>query len=102
MSVKDKFVNMLTQAFEIVDKSNIDYVKFGVFGSFARNEFNANSDIDFVLVVTEIPQRLDVALLRSKFDDLGCDIALLLEESFNNPQTAFAKNVVRDFKEIKL
>ena len=102
MCVENRFIHKLIKAFNIIKESGINYERFGVFGSFARNNFNSNSDIDFVLITKEIPKRFDIALLRSKFDDLDCDIAILLESSFNNPKTAFEKNVVKDFKEISL
>lgn len=102
MSVESKFIDALTKAFNIIKETEIEYEKFGIFGSFARNEITPNSDIDFVLVVRELPSRMEIAMLRDKFDDIDCDIAFLLSSSFNNPVTAFAKNVVRDFKEIKL
>lgn len=102
MCVENKFINILMKAFDIIRESEIEYEKFGVFGSFARNEITRNSDIDFVLIVKELPKRMDIAILRDKFDDIGCDIAFILSSSFSNPVTAFEKNVVKDFKEINL
>lgn len=98
--VEISFKNRLDKACEIIESSNIEYITIGTFGSYARGTYKSNSDIDIVMVVNELPNRRDRAILRDDLDEINCDITYMLKASFENPWNEFTRVVVRDFKEM--
>lgn len=99
-SLEEKLVSNCVSGISLIKSSGIHYVEFGVFGSFARNEVNVTSDVDFVIIVNEIPDRNMLGLLRSKLETVNCDLLVLLKETFNNPDSLISKNVKHDYKRI--
>lgn len=93
-------INNFKQAVSLIKNSNIVFLEAGVFGSFARNEYKCGNDIDFVLIVKEIPDRKLIADLRCSLDEIDCDLAILLESSFKTPTTVFAKEVYKDYRRV--
>ena len=102
MTIKEYFDNKFEQALSIVRRYDLDFYKFGIFGSYSRGDYDASSDIDIVIIFNELPPRRITANLRCDLDDLNVDLAVLLKSSFDNPSSAFTKSVVRDFREINL
>lgn len=93
-------INNFKQAVSIIKSYNLVFLELGVFGSFARNEYKCGSDIDFVLIVKEIPDRQLIADLRCDLEKIDCDLAVLLESSFRMPNTLFAKEVCKDYRRV--
>lgn len=100
--VKEYLDNKLNDAIEIIKAHNLEYEKVGIFGSYARGDYNGSSDIDIVMIFKELPPRYKTADLRWDLEPIDVDYTVLLESTFNNPKTVFQKEVVRDFKEIIL
>lgn len=80
--------------------SGITYIEFGIFGSFARGDIKCGSDVDFVLIVDDLSMRKSISALRSDLEDIGCDLAVILKNNFDNPQTLFAEKVKRDYRRV--
>lgn len=99
-NLEDKLVSDCVSGISLIKSSGVHYIEFGIFGSFARNEVNINSDVDFVIIVDEIPDRNKLGLLRDKLETVNCDLLVLLKETFNNPDSLISKNVKRDYKRI--
>ena len=47
--VENDFKDRLNKCVDIIKNSSIKYQSFGIFGSYARNDYKASSDIDLVL-----------------------------------------------------
>lgn len=84
----------------IIRNSNIDYIEFGVFGSFSRNDYTCKSDVDFLIVVNEMPNKSDIASLKCDLDNVGCDLAILCKSTFDHPNSIFSESVKRDYRRI--
>lgn len=100
-TVENRFHERAEEVGELIRSSGIDYVKFGVFGSYARKEYTASSDIDFCVVVDSKPDRWKVGALRESADLLNADITVVSLEYFNNDDSNFAKQLRRDFVEVR-
>jgi predicted nucleotidyltransferase len=98
--VRNDFEERLLKGCEIIKDSGLKYERVGIFGSYARCEYKASSDIDFVVVTSRNPNRSTLATIKDKLDLIGCDITLLSTESFNDESNIFVKSVKRDYKEI--
>lgn len=84
----------------LIRNSGIDYYKFGIFGSYARGEYTASSDIDFCLIVHEKPPRYLSGSLHEDADLLGADITIVTLDYFNHSDSNFAQQLRRDFREV--
>lgn len=81
--------------------SNRDmYVECGIFGSFSRGDYKCGSDVDFVIYVDKLPDKVGLHLLRDCLEEAGCDLAVLLKSQLSAPTTPFAKNVQRDYRRL--
>jgi uncharacterized protein len=59
--------------------------KVGIFGSFARNEENTNSDLDILVVFRETPSLLQLIKIENELSEkLGVRVDLLTLGSLNN------------------
>ena len=47
-AVKAKFLNIQNEMLNRILNQNFDFVEIGVFGSYARNEYNVLSDVDIL------------------------------------------------------
>lgn len=89
---KERFIKAAT----IIKSSSVVYSLVGVFGSFARGDYKAISDIDFVMVPKGNPSRMDMATLREDLRNIGCDITFLKEKELCCPTSVFVREVKRD------
>lgn len=99
-SVENHFKQREREVTDLIRTSGIDYVKFGIFGSYARKEYTASSDIDFCVVVNSRPNRRDCGALRESADLLGADITIVSLDYFANDDSNFARQLRRDFVEV--
>ena len=100
-AISSYIVEKLTDAIQIIDSCNLDYIEYGLFGSVARSEYNGRSDIDIVFIVNELITSKEFAALAGDLESLHCDIAQILLENFNNPKNTFHRNIAKDYKRIK-
>lgn len=98
--VEESFKHRLDEGIELIKNSKINYIEIGVFGSYARKEYKANSDIDICIIVNEHPNRTDSGLLRMKAEELKIDIIYSTPTYFSSADTLFAKNLRKDYIKI--
>lgn len=98
--VENNFKQREREVADLIRSSGIDYVKFGIFGSYARKEYTASSDIDFCIIVNSKPNRCHSGALRESAELLGTDITIVSLDYFNNDNSNFAKQLRRDFIEV--
>lgn len=88
---KTKLVFLVEKVLEIVTPT-----KIVLFGSYARAEYTACSDLDIlVLTKNEVP-RIIRSELCSVFDENGADLVFYTEEVFNSSDCLLVQNVRRD------
>ena len=98
--LENKFKRRLKQALQLIDSYNIEYQKIGVFGSYARNEYNSRSDIDLCLIVDFKPSRKISGSLREECELIGVDIVFVTQEYFESNTSRFAEKLRRDWRDI--
>lgn len=98
--LESNLMNRFKQGSTIILKSKVDYVEFGIFGSFARGDIKCGSDVDFVIIVNDLSNRRLISTLRGNLEEIGCDLAVLLKDNFDNPKTIFAKKVKTDYRRV--
>lgn len=99
-AIKAKFLRIQNEMIERILAQEFDFVEIGVFGSYARGEYTALSDIDICVIVKEMPSRYITGWLRDDAEELGADICFITEEQFENSETVFMSNLRRDYRRI--
>lgn len=67
-----------------------------LFGSYARNEYTANSDLDFLLLTEEQLNHEESGYLKSVFEENDCDVVIYTEEKFAHSHVALAEEIRKD------
>lgn len=100
----NKFVQRQNEVLHLIseyeNRYNLEWNDIGVFGSFARREANATSDIDIV-IIAEKPDRYISGNLREEADMLKADIVFMRKEDLLNSDSLFCRNIRRDIKFVK-
>lgn len=99
-AIKAKFLNIQNEMVSRILKQNFYFVEIGIFGSYARNEYNALSDVDICVIVKEMPTRYITGWLRDDAEELCADICFITEEQFESSETTFMNNLRRDYRRI--
>lgn len=84
----------------LIREADLKYDCVGVFGSYARNDFTTESDIDFCIITNEKPPRTVSGSLREEAELLGADIIFVPPEYFASSESEFAKQLRRDFRRV--
>lgn len=100
--LRQSFYKRCTRAVELVSMSGIPYYKVGIFGSYARGDFKADSDIDFCIICEELPSRRDAAYLRCILDEIGVDCTIMTRSRFEYEDSRFMRNLRKDLMEVPL
>lgn len=100
-ALEASFKDREQKAIDLIKKSDIQYVKIGIFGSYARKEYKTSSDIDICVIVNKKPSRQTMGSLREDTDLIGVDLTFVTPEYFNTDDSNFAKQLRRDFAEVK-
>lgn len=98
--VQRHFKEREDKALEAIKSAAISYAEIGVFGSYGRNDYRTDSDIDFCVITEHKPERVLAGELRSSLESLGVDVVFVTPESFENPDTVFLKALKRDFRRL--
>lgn len=98
--VSETFAKRYDKCLTYIRQSGIKYECVGIFGSYARGEYTARSDIDFCIIVNEMPKRYLMGGLREDLDMLNADIVFVTQEYFDKDSSSFATNLRRDFVEV--
>lgn len=81
---------------------DIEFLEIGIFGSYARGDYKAISDIDFLVIMEtddSIPRNV-VCELYDKAEEWKVDIRFVTKEYFNHDVSAFAKALRRDYRRL--
>lgn len=103
--IREKLDSRYKEGISIIVNSGLNFVEFGVFGSYARDDFGPDSDVDFCIIFksdSDVPSRNECALLRSKLDDVGCDCIGTTLDRFEKDNTAFYKELRRDYRKVEV
>ena len=95
--VKECFERREKEALELIRDSGINFVELGIFGSYARNEYTATSDIDMLAIVKTHPDRRISGELREILDNIKVDLVYVTPEYFANSTDNFACKVREDY-----
>ena len=75
--LKPHFDARCLQGVEYILNSGLKFTELGIFGSYARGDYKATSDIDFYAVVEERPDRVLSGNLRQDIEDTGTDLVYI-------------------------
>lgn len=100
--VENDFKDRLNKCVDIIENSSIKYQSFGIFGSYARNDYKASSDIDFCIIVSEKPERWMMGALREELEMLHADVVFVTPQYFEHDNSKFTQQLRRDYKELKI
>lgn len=98
--VEEDFKARLSRVLALVQESGIDYEEVGIFGSYARDDYKATSDIDFCIITNKEPDRYRKGELRCDADELGADVVFVTPTSFRESDTLFMRNLRRDYRRL--
>ena len=98
--LKQSFDRRYAKAIQLISESGIPYSKVGIFGSYARGDFKADSDIDFCIVCEELPPRRDAAWLRCLLDEIDVDCTIMTRHRFEYEDSKFMRNLRKDLMEV--
>ena len=100
--VIEEFKNDFLKAVDIINQYSNKDIHFGVFGSYARGDYNCQSDIDILAIWPGKPNTLetDYLYLDGSLSVINCQLTSVSEDYFNNSNDPFAFQLRRDFKEI--
>lgn len=99
-NVLEAFKLRETKVLELIKSYNIVFSEVGVFGSYARNDFKASSDIDFCIITESRPDRRTSGSLREEAELLGADIVYVTPLYFTTDDSLFARNLRRDYRRL--
>ena len=95
--VVKSFTEREQRALKLILNSGIPFIELGIFGSYARNEYKATSDIDMLAIVEEHPPRRISGELREELDSIGVQLTYSTMEYFTSSNSNFAKHVREDY-----
>lgn len=75
--LKKSFEDRLQKAVQLISSANFQYLKIGIFGSYARGTATGSSDIDIAIIVNERPDRHISGPLREECEILGVDVVFM-------------------------
>lgn len=76
------FAGRLKQVLHLIEHSGIEYEEIGIFGSYARGDCKTTSDIDFLVIVPERPDRCISGELREQANELSFSYRLYFSPGF--------------------
>ena len=94
--VKD-FEEREKKALTMILSSGIKFIELGIFGSYARNEYTALSDIDILVIVNEHPPRSLSGDLREELESINVDLVYSTLDYYRNSDSLFAKQLRNDY-----
>lgn len=78
------------------------YCRIGIFGSYARKEYKATSDIDFCVIMKRPLSRVVRCELKDQVEEFGADLIFVTEDYYLLDNSVFAKSLRRDFMELRI
>jgi len=99
--VRAEMEKRVKDAVQVIASSGLDYEEIGVFGSYARDEYTALSDVD-ICVITSCTNRRTLAFIRDEFDERKYDILFVTREGFATGESRLYKNLRRDYRRVSV
>ncbi len=99
-SVEQHFASRLEKCLNLIQEYGITYEEIGVFGSYAREDYLATSDIDICIITEERPERRISGELREEAEELRIDIVYVTREYYENSTEPFARQLRRDYRKV--
>lgn len=99
-SVREDFKQREKKVLQLIQSYQIQFHKVGIFGSYARNDYKATSDIDFCIVTDNRPDRVVSGSLREDAELFGADVIFVSTEYFSNDNSNFARQLRADFRRV--
>lgn len=94
--VVKRFQEKEMKALQMIKESSLKYKQVGIFGSYARNEYKATSDIDIIAIVDYRPKDVDFCLLRELLDGMGVQL-IYSDEGVFEANDIFSREIQRDY-----
>lgn len=99
--VAESFQKRLDTVLELIETASITYDEIGIFGSYARDEYKATSDIDICIVTDNKPHMRISGELREQAEELRVDIIFVSHDFINNSQEPMALQLRKDYRRIR-
>lgn len=99
-AVYNDFNSRKEKVLTLIQESGISYLQVGVFGSYARDEYKSNSDLDFCIITEHRPSRIVSGELREEAELLGADIIYVTPDYFEHDSSPFAHHLRRDYRRL--
>ena len=97
-NVEEDFRSRKQAVLELIVRYQIQFLDVGIFGSYARDDYKADSDIDFCIITEQRPDRIRSGSLREDAEAIGADIIFVSPDYFKNDTSNFAVQLRRDFR----
>ena len=98
--IKETFDKRCLRCLDIIRSYGFNYEEVGVFGSYARGDYKAHSDIDFCMIISEHPNRVDSGNMRQDLEDIGAELVYVTRDTFENSTRPIYRNMRRDYKRL--
>lgn len=99
-NVEENFLSRKQAVLELIVSYQVQFQEVGIFGSYARDDYKAGSDIDFCIITEERPSRTISGSLREEAELIGADIIFVTPDYFKNDTSNFAVQLRRDFRRL--
>lgn len=97
VSVREQKEKIIELAIDTVKQYVTNYSEIGLFGSVARGNYSASSDVDLYIISDTKIDKYKKAELSSDLEELGVDIVFLTNEDvIRNKEHLLVKNILRD------
>lgn len=100
--IKPEMDKRFRECLDIILKSEVNFKELGVFGSYARGDYNSTSDIDFYMIVDSKPDRIKSCLLRELLDEKKAELLFITTDTFNKSETLLYENIRRDCRKVEI
>lgn len=95
------FQRRLEQVVALIDSYEIPYEEIGIFGSYARKEYKATSDIDVCILSDCRPNRRVSGELREEAELLQVDIIFVTPKFLEESQEPLAIQLRKDYRRVR-
>lgn len=99
-NVEENFHRRKQAVLELIEIYKIPFQEVGIFGSYARDDYKADSDIDFCIITEQRPDRAVSGSLREDAELMGADIIFVTPDYFQKDTSNFAMQLRRDFRRL--
>lgn len=99
-NIQNAFDARLEQLKCLIEAFNFEFEEVGVFGSYARGDFTALSDIDICIICKERPDRYTTGAIRDAAEQLKADVVFVTRDYLMSGRDLLSTNIKRDYRRI--